>query len=732
MMNKMKSIISCLIIILFCLTALSPAIASSKSNINKKMKEINFDNISVGNAARLISDLSGVNIIVTRAAEDEKFSMFLSNVSVKAVIDSLCRINNLWYRYNKETDVFMVMTVDEYLKELVVFRNEKTRIFTLRYQNVIQIARSIESLFGEERVQLTLDSSNSDDFTLEALDNLISGSGNNSSTGNNTNNRSRSSGRRAGLSREDQILVQGLDQDDTQLSTEQLTRLLVGKESALTVDENKVSSVTQRKKPTIFVTVNRQHNLLFVRTGDQSAMQEITRIIKESDRPVAQVLLEMKVLSIDVDDDYHWDFDLTVTGDKLSDGPADGISDNNPLSGAGGPAPTSVLGLGDLASLSNPNTLIFQYLNKNIRARLKWLQENGKVNVLSTPMLLSANNRASRLFVGEEAIITTGFTGGSTVVTQDSAVSSALRPETEVRSIGNSLLILPSINADRTVLMRVVLDNSTLKRNGGSIPVVSGNQSFNIPVDTVDTSTLEGIAIAGDGMTVAFGGMFIDTDTETESRVPVLSDIPWLGNLFTSTSRTNKKQELVLLITPHVFISPEEAEATSRERIGELSQHPSKLDLYLERLDQRRQKTQAGRRLANKIGIKGRDGYQIQDDFSMLLRFAHDAVHRIEPDKAHSHKIKPVWLDHFGYVPLLPGFNIDALPLSSWQMGTLYVTAVKVTNRGDRSVSFDANDLAGDWLSTKLECKTLLPAGSKGSQCHVYLISDRPFLNVVP
>ncbi len=573
---KRKQVVSCCWLGLIFLLLVSSASANSQSSINKKMKEINFQSISVENAARVLSNLSGVNIIVTPDAGDTRFSMYLTHISVKNAIDSLCRINNLWYRYNRETDVFLIMTVEEYSKELVVFRNEKTKIFTLQYQNLNQIANSIEALFGEERVQLTLDDSAGDNFSLEALDDLLSSDSTGDSNG--------STG--GGFDDGDNVFVQGLNERGNVLSTEQLKRLLDFKSANAMIDADKVEEIAQRDKATIFVTVNLQQNMLLVRTGDAQAMEEISRIVKETDLPIAQVLLEMKVLSIDVSDDYHWDFDLSLVDGSNKGGPADGISDNNPLSGGSGLAPSSILGLGDLTSMPTPNTLIFQHLNDNIRARLKWLQENGKINVLSTPMLLSANNRASRLFVGEEAIITTGFTGGSTTVGNNVSVNSALRPETEVRPIGNSLLILPSINKDRTVLMRVVLDNSTLKKGGGSIPVVTGSQLFDVKVDTVETSVLEGIALAGDGMTVAFGGMFTEIHSESESKVPVLGDLPFLGQLFTSISQTKKKKELVLLITPHVFTSAEEAETRSGERINELSIGSSSFGVLLEKPDQ--------------------------------------------------------------------------------------------------------------------------------------------------
>ena len=65
-------------------------------------------------------------------------------------------------------------------------------------------------------------------------------------------------------------------------------------------------------------------------------------------------------------------------------------------------------------------------------------------------------------------------------------------------------------------------------------------------------------------------------------------------------------------------------------------------------------------------------------------------------------------------------------------MGSLYVTAVSLSNKASSAVSFTAYDLAGDWLSASLECESLAPVHTVGSQCNVYLISDKPFLQAVP
>lgn len=104
--------------------------------------------------------------------------------------------------------------------------------------------------------------------------------------------------------------------------------------------------------------------------------------------------------------------------------------------------------------------------------------------------------------------------------------------------------------------------------------------------------------MAKDGLTVMIGGMITRSSSDVVKKVPLLGDLPVMGALFRDTERTDNKRELVLLITPHVFTTPEEAEAVSRQRVDTLTEHPHALDIYLHELDRSRARggPAAGRR----------------------------------------------------------------------------------------------------------------------------------------
>ncbi|MDZ7753592.1 MAG: type II secretory pathway, component PulD [Gammaproteobacteria bacterium] len=560
------------------------------------IEELEFKDTRVRDAIRVISELTGINITATSEAGSRTFTLFLRNIQVADAIDSIARVAGIWYRHNSETDIYTVMTTEEYFKDIIVFREERTRVFTTRYQNVVTIARTIEAMFGTDRVEADLQPDFDDDLEVPGatLDSTggVSGTGGSRRTSRDNRRFDRTS-RRVGNDT-GRVARRGADpkEDIGELTTGQIAMLERAQagpnDQSLVVSEETLASVRNRNNVPIFVSINREHNLLFVRTADEQAMEEVERIVRESDRPTPQVLLEMKVMSIELGDDtFRSSFDFSYTGGGDSTGPRDGQAPNalNPSAATG---PNALLGLVG-AGLKDTSSLVFQVMNEHVRARLQLLDSEGRVNILATPMLLASNNRPAKIFIGEQTVLTTGFsqqftgTGGGNNTFVGTPV-----PVTEVVEVGNTLTILPSINADRTVLMRLLQEASTVNPNGGQIPVVGNGIVTNVPIDTIDTSTIEGTAMAKDGLTVMIGGMITRSSSDVVKKVPLLGDLPVMGALFRDTERTDNKRELVLLITPHVFTTPEEAEAVSRQRVDTLTEHPHALDIYLHELDRSR------------------------------------------------------------------------------------------------------------------------------------------------
>ncbi len=577
---------------LVCLVLLSslPVMAARSTPIG----ELEFKTASVQSAVRVISEMTHTNIIATNKAGKSEVTLFLRDVSVIEAIDSIARAAGLWYRRTPGSNVYVVMTTEEYLKDLVVFREERTEVFTLKYQNVVAIARTIESIFGEDRVEFEEEDSFDDDLELPggslSVSNSGSGSGSNSSRSNNRNNRNNNNANSSRSGSRGESSSEGIKDTLEELTPSQIALLEARRSSTPSglISDVDLLTIGSQSRARIFVALNREHNLLFVRSSDDKALTDVRRIVVESDRPTPQVLLEMKVMSIELDDTATSAFDFSYTDGGLRRGPRDG-QPPNPLSSSDSLGPQVVAGLVN-AGLSNPTSVVFQHMSDHVRLRLQLLEAEGRVNILATPMLLASNNRAAKIFIGEQTVITTGFStsSSSTGGGDGNTFISAPVPETEVTEVGNTLTILPSINADRTVLIRLLQEASTVNPNGGQIPLVAGGVVTTVAIDTIDTSTMEGTAMAKDGLTVVVGGMITETESFREKRVPGLSSIPFLGKLFTDTERVKQKEELVLLITPHVFLTPEEAEAVSRQRLDKLSDHSNGIDTYLQEWDRSR------------------------------------------------------------------------------------------------------------------------------------------------
>ena len=107
------------------------------------------------------------------------------------------------------------------------------------------------------------------------------------------------------------------------------------------------------------------------------------------------------------------------------------------------------------------------------------------------------------------------------------------------------LKVKPLITPDN----RIILDLDISDDAVGSVVVASGG--VNVPA--IDTRAIKTEVLVGDGQTVVLGGILSTTHTDDETKVPWLGDIPILGNLFKTTTKTNNKDELLIFVTPKII-----------------------------------------------------------------------------------------------------------------------------------------------------------------------------------
>lgn len=597
---------------------------TAKTGKDHLIRRLELKQSKILDAARLLAELSGLNIVATDEAGKKEVTLYLQDVRAIDAIEMVAKVSGLWYREDEQTGTIRLLTTEEYQKDLVVFRDDITKVFTMLHPNAVSVAVAIQDLY-RNRVLLSLRAINDDDLMNSGgggggfgggfgggggggLGNTgFGGQGtgsNNFGTGGGTGgfgafgggfgNSSFGSGfggaygngqfsRPTGGS---QVLGFGFggfpggnfgsqpssEPPLTSGQIEELERRLktIEGQTGTGVASELVREITQREPP-IYVTINRQHNLVIVRTSDADAMKAIERLVLEIDRPTPEVLLEMKILQVRIDDNYRSIFDLQFASGTQGPTAANQVNQNPFLQNAATAAQNV---LGTVNAPIQGGTLVYQFLNDHIRARIELLEQNNRLDTVATPLLLASNNRPARIFVGEERVLTTGVS--TAVVTPGTgAVTTAIQPTTEVRDIGTTLILVPKINADRTVTLFLSQDSSSVNPASANIPVpAAGGGVTSFPVDTVNTANIQGTVVAKDGLTVAIGGLIQETVSTSVQQVPVLGRLPVVGQLFRREVDVNTKTELVLLITPHVIMTPAEGEYKTHWRIKELSDHP--------------------------------------------------------------------------------------------------------------------------------------------------------------
>ncbi len=536
--------------------------------------DIMLTQVRLDEAVRLLAQIGKANIVVTGKVSEQIVSLYLRNTSVDDMIRNLCRAAGVWYRYDTPSRTYIIMSGDEYQKDLAIVRDEQTQVFTLRHHNVVSTANAIKGLFGS-RVQLSAPVEEAPPQSLGSGARTTTSTGSRgSSSGNGATTRSSGGLQSSGASGEQSsssgsarggagtaydpsadLGRMSLDRMSGQISTD-----ANGQPVAQLSD---IQNLAARQAPSIFVTYNKLNNLLLVRTGDDAALTQISKLVADMDKPPKQVLLEMQILEVSLDNGFKSVFDIAyASGTPSSTAPI--------LNGADSTRKTSI-GSGNFDTEAD-STFSWQILGSKLSARLQLMAEENKLRVLSSPMLVASNNQPAHLFIGDERVLVVGASSESTTGTTG-ATNTTITVETEKRDVGQTLSILPRINGDRSVSLTIDQDSSTVKVGDTTLPISTADGDIiYYPIDTVNTATLQVTAHAKDGMTVAVGGMIRNSTQFDEQKVPVLGDIPVLGTLFKRDIRASERTQIVLLITPRVLENPEEADRLAKQKESDFEQ----------------------------------------------------------------------------------------------------------------------------------------------------------------
>ena len=190
---------------------------------------------------------------------------------------------------------------------------------------------------------------------------------------------------------------------------------------------------------------------------------------------------------------------------------------------------------------------------------LRALQEDSSTNVLSSPNILTLDNEEATIEIGETVPFPTGGSLGALAGAAGAASGFGGFPSISFsrEDVGIILRITPQINESDYVTMDVYQEISEVKEGSTADVLSSGGPT------TTKRSAETHVSVRSN-QTIVIGGLMQEVETESESKVPILGDIPLIGFFFRNKAKTKRKTNLLIFLTPHVIDSPEDLQEVYR------------------------------------------------------------------------------------------------------------------------------------------------------------------------
>ena len=301
------------------------------------------------------------------------------------------------------------------------------------------------------------------------------------------------------------------------------------------------------------IAVDERTNTLLIQ-DTANRLQDIRRLVRTLDVPIKQVLIESRIVV--VNDNFSRDLGVrlgvtasewngsntlvTTTGtgsgtDTMTSSAITNLQD--PANGT--PFPLDIPSLSNRYNVNVPiaepagrfslAVLGTDYL---VDLELTALEAEGRGEIVSTPRVITANQKEARIEQGVEIPYQQSASSGATTIQFKKAVL--------------SLTVTPQITPDNNIIM----DLAVHKDSVGEI-ISTGGLGGTVP--SIDTRSVETQVLVADGQTVVLGGIYETSRRETVNKVPYLGDIPFVGVLFRSKQYENNKAELLIFVTPRIL-----------------------------------------------------------------------------------------------------------------------------------------------------------------------------------
>jgi len=277
----------------------------------------------------------------------------------------------------------------------------------------------------------------------------------------------------------------------------------------------------------VAIVAEAKSNMLLI-SGSPRFFKVVAAMVAELDQPPPQVLIQVLLAEVTLDDTTEFGVDWTYTarpgGNQISVGPAFGVA---------GEGFSFSVSTGDLWLL------------------LRALQRQDRLEVLSRPQVLAADNQEATISIGERVPFPTSSYTTETGVT---------RTAIDYADVGIILVVTPRISPDGFVTMDISPEISSLTESSVQI-------SENLNARITSKRSAQTTVTVQDGHTIVLGGLITSKNQNLEEKVPLLGDIPLLGALFKFNKVVKTRTELLIVLTPRILRTPTQADVLSNQQI---------------------------------------------------------------------------------------------------------------------------------------------------------------------
>ena len=278
---------------------------------------------------------------------------------------------------------------------------------------------------------------------------------------------------------------------------------------------------TKKAASSVKIIADELNNALIIRAGSKES-QEILELLRQMDQYTPQVLIEATIAEVILNNDLRygvrWFWENSNERIVSTDSPEGGVGVEYP-------------------------GISYTQIGTNFRVALSALASITDVSVLSAPSIMVQNNQTANLQVGDQIPIVTQQ--AQSVADGDAPIVATV----QLRDTGVILEVTPRINASDMVSLVINQEVSD----------VAATTTSGIDSPTIQQRKLSSTVSVRNGRTIALGGLIRETETDSNTGVPLLKSIPLVGNLFSSRNTSVRRTELIIFLTPRIVRNDDES-----------------------------------------------------------------------------------------------------------------------------------------------------------------------------